>query len=117
MPAYYKLSDANVDLGAHTVAEAAPAAAAAQAVVDGALNKAGLTLTATYSLNDTLAAIADPANAAVVTGAASYALTDTALTAADVAGATIAGLAAAQTAAVEAVQANTLVAGATNGAD
>ncbi|MBI6654020.1 DUF4214 domain-containing protein, partial [Pseudomonas veronii] len=75
LPAYYSLTDANVDLGVHTVAEVAPATAAAQAVVDGASNKADLTLTATYSLNDTLANI-QAADAAVVTGATGYSLTD-----------------------------------------
>ena len=107
LPAHYKLSDAHVDLGAHTVAEVAPATAAAQTVVNGASNAAGLTLTATYTLNDTLVNIANPANAATVTGHA-YSLTDATV---DLGALTVAGVADAQAAA------QAVVDGASNKAD
>ncbi|WP_288078465.1 hypothetical protein, partial [Pseudomonas sp.] len=114
----YTLTDGAVDLGATPldVATAQADLAAAQLVIDNSSNASKPTLAATYTLADSLTNLAAPANADVVDGAATYALTDATLTAADLVDVTVAGLAAAQAVAVDAVHADSIVAGATNGA-
>ena len=120
----YTLTDASLtaaNVSGVTVAGLAAAQSAALAairsntVVHDATNGATIAVAnGTYTLSDTLANLT--AATAVRLGATSYTLSDTSLTAANVVNSTVAGLAAAQTAAIADKHAETVVAGATNGA-
>lgn len=79
LPEGYELADATADLGALAIADVAAAQQVAADIVAGAANAEELTLETTYSINDTLANVADEANAEVVDGATGYSLTDTTL--------------------------------------
>jgi hypothetical protein len=111
------LVDAQTVAGLPTAQAAEVAAVRANAVVAGASNGASIVVNnGAYTLSDTLEHLSAQAAATVLKGAKGYTLTDAALTAEDLGDQTVSGLAQAQAAAVEAVRANAVVAGASNGA-